>query len=329
MAGARKNGKRLNILIIGSDHFAESTARRLLEEQSLPCVIAGFVRLPSQDVSVSDCPVIELSDFDDWYDHNKIDDVIVAIPPTRFSDIPDIMGKLERYCLPVRITLDFPGAISIREQCFNLGGLFLLDLSATPAESVRYLVLKRGFDLAFSALAIILTLPAMILIAIAIRLSSPGPAFFSQDRIGLNGQSFRMYKFRTMTVDSPSTSDTQWTTAADPRRTKVGAFLRRSNLDELPQFFNVLRGDMSVVGPRPERPFFVQKFLKDIEKYQARHFLKVGITGWAQVNGLRGDTPIAQRVEHDLYYLQNWSLAFDLRIILLTLSRGFFNKNAY
>ena len=138
-----------------------------------------------------------------------------------------------------------------------------------------------------------------------------------------------MYKFRTMKVSDASESDTRWTTSDDPRRTQLGTFLRRYNLDELPQFFNVLKGDMSVVGPRPERPFFVHKFLQDIEKYNTRHFLKVGITGWAQVNGLRGDTSIIDRVEYDLYYLRNWSLGFDLRIILLTLLRQFFNRNAY
>jgi lipopolysaccharide/colanic/teichoic acid biosynthesis glycosyltransferase len=169
----------------------------------------------------------------------------------------------------------------------------------------------------------------MLLVALSVRITSPGPIFFTQERIGLNGKKFRMHKFRTMKVSDASESDTRWTTQGDPRRTKVGAFLRRFNLDELPQFFNVLKGDMSVVGPRPERPYFVHKFLQDIEKYHTRHFLKVGITGWAQVNGLRGDTSIIDRVEYDLYYLRNWSLGFDLRIILLTLLRQFFNRNAY
>src|SRR5262249_7594948 len=171
-------------------------------------------------------------------------------------------------------------------------GLFLLDLRATPAESVVYLILKRGFDVLFSTFALIITGPLMSLIGLAIHITSPGPIFFTQERVGLNGKKFRMYKFRTMNVSETSESDTRWTTQHDPRRTRLGAFLRRSNLDELPQFFNVLKGDMSVVGPRPERPYFVHKFLQDIEKYNTRHFLKVGITGWAQVNGLRGDTSI-------------------------------------
>jgi len=147
--------------------------------------------------------------------------------------------------------------------------------------------------------------------------------------VGLNGRPFRMHKFRTMRVGSPEEDETRWTVENDPRRTKIGAFLRRTNLDELPQFFNVLWGDMSIVGPRPERPCFVRKFLQEVAQYNRRHYLKVGITGWAQVNGWRGDTSIAKRIEYDLYYLKNWSLTFDLKIIFLTLWRGFADKNAY
>ena len=169
----------------------------------------------------------------------------------------------------------------------------------------------------------------MLLIAVAIRLTSPGPVLFVQDRVGLNGRLFRMYKFRTMKAGGPTDSDTEHTTANDPRRTRLGAFLRASSLDELPQFFNVLRGDMSVVGPRPEMPYFVKKFQYEVVQYNTRHYLKVGITGWAQVNGWRGDTSIAKRVECDLHYLRNWSLWFDIRIICATLWRGFFSKNAY
>ncbi|HUV12076.1 MAG TPA: sugar transferase, partial [Acidobacteriota bacterium] len=147
--------------------------------------------------------------------------------------------------------------------------------------------------------------------------------------VGLNGRPFRMHKFRTMRVGSPEEDETRWTVENDPRRTKIGAFLRRTNLDELPQFFNVLWGDMSIVGPRPERPCFVRKFLQEVAQYNRRHYLKVGITGWAQVNGWRGDTSIPKRIEYDLYYLKNWSLTFDLKIIFLTLWRGFADKNAY
>jgi len=226
--------------------------------------------------------------------------------------------------------LDFGRRIAIRETLFDFGGIPMLDLQASPSESILYLVAKRTFDIVFSFVAFVLCAPLVAVIAVAIRLNSPGPIVFAQDRVGLNGRIFRMYKFRTMKTGPGTESDTRWTTADDPRRTNIGIFLRRTNLDELPQFLNVLKGDMSIVGPRPERPYFVQRFLEDIAQYNSRHYLKVGITGWAQVNGWRGDTSIARRVEHDLYYLTHWSLLLDLKIIFLTIWRTFVaNRNAY
>jgi exopolysaccharide biosynthesis polyprenyl glycosylphosphotransferase len=244
-------------------------------------------------------------------------------------DIRNIVSKLEHLSVPVRAILDLGPGISLQNTSFHFGDVTLLDLKASPSESITYSILKRSFDLAFSTVLVILTAPLMLLIAVAIRLTSPGPILFAQDRVGLNGRLFRLYKFRTMRAGNPEENDTRWTTGNDPRRTRLGAFLRASSLDELPQFFNVLRGEMSVVGPRPERPYFVKKFQHEVAQYNTRHYLKVGITGWAQVNGWRGDTSIAKRVECDLHYLRNWSLWFDIRIICATLWRGFFSKNAY
>lgn len=198
-----------------------------------------------------------------------------------------------------------------------------------PVESFTYVVGKRAFDFCFAAAAILLTAPLMWLIALAIKLTSAGPIFFVQERVGLNGRTFRMYKFRTMRVTDAAESARRWTQRDDPRRTRIGCWLRATSLDELPQFFNVLSGTMSVVGPRPERPYFVEQFMRTVSFYNTRHYLKVGITGWAQVNGWRGDTSIVERVEHDLYYLKNWSFGFDLRIILLTIRRLFSQRNAY
>jgi exopolysaccharide biosynthesis polyprenyl glycosylphosphotransferase len=212
---------------------------------------------------------------------------------------------------------------------FQLGRIQILDLTSTPADLLYYALLKRAFDVVFSALVLTLTAPLFGLVALLIRWSSPGPIFFRQERIGLNGQTFEMYKFRTMKESAKTQSDTTWTIANDPRRTRLGEFLRHTSIDELPQFINVIKGDMSVVGPRPERPFFVDKFLKEIRRYNTRHSLKVGITGWAQVHGWRGDTSIEKRLEHDLYYLQNWSFGFDLRIVAMTLMSALTNKNAY
>jgi exopolysaccharide biosynthesis polyprenyl glycosylphosphotransferase len=227
------------------------------------------------------------------------------------------------------MALDLAPGVELRNQLIDLGGVRMLDLRPTLADCPSYLVHKRAFDIALSLLIIALTWPLMLLIALIVRLESPGPVFFSQDRVGLNGRVFRMLKFRSMKTGTSGEGDTRWTCEEDPRRTRFGAFLRRTNLDELPQFFNVLRGDMSIVGPRPERPFFVERFLCEFDKYNSRHFFKAGITGWAQVNGWRGDTSIAKRVEYDLYYLRNWSLTFDLQIITLTFLRMFTSKNAY
>lgn len=198
-----------------------------------------------------------------------------------------------------------------------------------PVESFTYVVGKRVFDFCFAAAAIVLTAPLMLLIAVAIKLTSPGPVLFVQERVGLNGKTFRMYKFRTMRPAGAAESACLWTRRSDPRRTGIGCWLRAASLDELPQFFNVLNGEMSVVGPRPERPYFVEQFMRTVSLYNTRHYLKVGITGWAQVNGWRGDTSIVERVEHDLYYLKNWSFGFDLRIILLTIRHLFSPRNAY
>lgn len=231
--------------------------------------------------------------------------------------------------MPTRVVVDLGEGIVLRDRLIDLGGIHMLDLRPTLAETGPYLFQKRIFDVGFSVLILSVTLPVTLLIALAIKLGSRGPVFFVQDRVGLNGRVFSMFKFRTMNVGSREEGDTRWTCDEDPRRTAVGTFLRKTNLDELPQFLNVLRGDMSIVGPRPERPYFVERFLEEFDRYNSRHLFKAGITGWAQVNGWRGDTSIAKRVEYDLYYLRNWSLTFDLQIITMTLLRFFSSKNAY
>jgi Undecaprenyl-phosphate glucose phosphotransferase len=322
-------GQCARILVVGTDEFAHRTARSLREGQVVPCEIVGFVRLPGQPVLVNSCPIYNMDDIPQLALKNGIDDVVLAISPSRFSDVGEILAQLKPICSPVRMVLDLGHNIVIQEKLFNFGGTIMLDLLPTPAESSSYLVKKRIFDVIFSSIILLLASPLMIAIAIAIKLTSPGPVLFGQERVGLNGNAFRMYKFRTMLVSDSVESDTRWTTPDDARRTKLGTFLRRSNLDELPQFFNVLWGNMSIVGPRPERLHFVKRFLQDVEGYNRRHVLKVGITGWAQVNGWRGDTSINKRVECDLYYLRNWSITFDLQIMLLTVVRGFFNENAY
>ncbi len=325
----RRENSWIKILIVGADEFAQRAAKSLMAGQVTPCRIVGYVRLPGQKVADTTCRVSELDQIERLTSGNGFDEVILALPLSRYPEIPMLMSKLQALCVPVRAVLDLGEDVAVRERLFDLGGMLMLDLHATPAESVTYSVLKRAFDLAFSLTVVIVTAPLMVLIAALIKLTSAGPVLYVQDRVGLNGRIFRMYKFRTMHISRGGEDKTRWTVQNDPRCTKLGALLRVTSLDELPQFFNVIKGDMSVVGPRPERPFFVQKFLSDVALYNARHYMKVGITGWAQVNGWRGDTSIAKRLEHDLYYLRNWSLSFDIQIILLTLLRGFSNRNAY
>jgi Undecaprenyl-phosphate glucose phosphotransferase len=325
----RKDGRNeVKILMVGTDLFARRVGTSLLSGEVLPCRVVGFVRLPGQEIAV-DGPVYELDQIPNFDNGNQINDIIIALPAARLSDVQKIAPNLEKLCVPTRVVIDLGEGVIVRDRLIDLGGIRMLDLRPTLAESDTYLVQKRIFDLAFSILILSLTLPITLLIAIAIKLGSRGPVFFVQDRVGLNGRVFRMFKFRTMRVSSRLEGDTRWTSDKDPRRTAVGTFLRKSNLDELPQFLNVLKGDMSIVGPRPERPYFVERFLGQFDRYNSRHMFKTGITGWAQVNGWRGDTSIAKRVEYDLYYLRNWSLTFDLQIITMTVLRIFASKNAY
>jgi len=319
---------KLRILIVGADQYAARVAERLHSIPPVPCEVVAHIVLDGQTPAVGDVELYHMGDL-----HKGLplpfDDVIIALPPDRLHQLSKVIRQLGTLSAPVRAVLDLGDVSMLRERWFQYGDLEMLDIATTPVESPYYFVAKRAFDIAFSALAIVLVSPLMLLIAVLVKLTSPGPILFKQRRVGLNGQEFWMYKFRTMRQASTAESDTRWTTSDDQRRTKLGTFLRKTSLDELPQFFNVLKGDMSVVGPRPERPYFVGQFLQEISYYNSRHRLKVGITGWAQVNGWRGDTSIAKRFEFDLYYLQNWSLWFDLRIVWMTIWSGFFGKNAY
>jgi exopolysaccharide biosynthesis polyprenyl glycosylphosphotransferase len=205
----------------------------------------------------------------------------------------------------------------------------MMNLAVSPVESLAYTVAKRVFDLVASILAVLVFSPAFLVTAILVKLSSGGPILFRQERVGRHGKHFTLFKFRTMHCGSKSDSDTLWTTKDDERCTRVGAVLRRFSVDELPQLFNVIRGDMSIVGPRPERPYFVAKFCEDIEEYNVRHRCRVGMTGWAQINGFRGDTSIVDRVKYDLYYIRNWSFGLDLQIIARTAVIALKDANAY
>jgi Undecaprenyl-phosphate glucose phosphotransferase len=324
----RRRRRPLRILVVGADDYARQLATKLGNIPFAASRVVAHLRIPGQEVAVKDLPVFELDDVEHGIDV-RFDDVVIALPAQRLPMLSTLFHSLEPLCAPVRAIIDIGDVPLLRERLFQFGDLQMLDLANTPAESPMYFVLKRGFDVVFSMIIVCVLGPLMAGIATLIKLTSSGPILFRQERVGLNGQHFTMYKFRTMTVSAPSESETRWTTQNDPRCTMIGKFLRRTSLDELPQFFNVLKGEMSVVGPRPERPHFVKIFLEQISHYDTRHRLKVGITGWAQVNGWRGDTSIPKRVEYDRYYLQNWSFWLDIQIVCLTAWTSLFGKNAY
>jgi len=322
------NSGGIRVLIIGADEFAARTARNLVDREFHALQIAAFVRLPGQKVKVKGV-VHEMECLANMVVENQVDDILLALPAARSHEMPQLMEKVQHLGVPVRVVLDLGDQPPTSDRLVNINGVWMVSVCHSPIESVMYMVLKRGFDIAFSTAVLMMAAPVMAVIAAAVKLSSPGPVLFVQSRVGFKGNVFQMYKFRTMRMGTIQEGDTRWTCPDDSRRTRVGTFLRRTSLDEFPQFFNVLRGDMSVVGPRPERPHFVEKFGVEIPRYHARHYLKVGITGWAQVNGWRGDTSIEKRIEHDLYYLRNWSLLFDLRIVIRTVLHTVDAKHAY
>jgi exopolysaccharide biosynthesis polyprenyl glycosylphosphotransferase len=210
-----------------------------------------------------------------------------------------------------------------------LQGLPVIHIRHVPLSDSFNAALKRFLDVVGAAVCLVVFSPIMLITAIAVKVSSPGPVIFKQERVGLHNRTFNMYKFRSMQVQDASKEKKEWTKAGDSRVTGVGHFIRSHSIDELPQLINVLKGDMSLIGPRPERPFFVEKFREEIPRYMVKHQVRPGMTGWAQVNGYRGDTSIRKRIDYDLYYIENWSLALDIKIIWMTIIHGFVNKNAY
>ncbi len=316
------------ILVVGTDQYAQRSVSLLRRIPFIHCEIQAYLQLPGQSVLVEGAPVISAVE-PLQLEGIGFDEVVVAIPAVRYPQVPSLLDKLQDFGKPVRAVLDFGPRLSVREKVFQVGRLQLMNLAISPVESFAYTVLKRSFDLVLAVLGVVLLSPMLLTIAFLVKLTSPGPILFRQKRVGRHGKQFTLLKFRTMHCGTIEESDTIWTTKSDPRRTAIGAVLRKFCLDELPQLFNVIRGEMSLVGPRPERPYFVAKFRTDIQKYNMRHFCHVGITGWAQVNGLRGDTSISDRIQHDLYYVQNWSFALDIQIIARTMLIALTGENEF
>ena len=271
----------------------------------------------------------DLHDLPDLLENTYIDLVIIAIDENSASELGYIFTSCEKAGIKAHIIPYYYKYVPAKPYINDLDGLPIIDTRHIPLDNAFKGLLKRTFDIVFSIFAIILTSPIMLIAAIMVKLTSKGPIIFKQERVGLDRKNFDMYKFRSMRVQTDEEEMDKWTVKHDPRKTWWGNFMRKTSIDELPQFFNVLKGDMSVIGPRPERPFFVDKFKEEIPRYMIKHQVRPGITGWAQVNGLRGDTSIEDRIEHDLYYIENWTFGLDIKIILLTVVKGFINKNAY
>lgn len=331
LSNARARGfNQRNVLIIGAGQTGRRFAYEITTHRETGYRVIGF--LDDQVTDHGDSPhkiLGKVSDISIVAEKFLVDRVVVALSMNESKHIHDVVKECEYMGIEVNIIPDLFQFIHPKAKVLNLNGIPLIGVRPNPVDTWQYVYLKRLFDILFSLSVFVIISPLLIFIMLVIKLTSRGPIFFAQKRLGTHGRPFRLYKFRTMRLADSRESDTKWTTKDDSRVTWIGSFLRATSLDELPQFWNVLRGDMSVVGPRPERPYFAKRFREDIPAYMIRHQVKTGLTGWAQVNGLRGDTSIEKRIEFDLYYIENWSFSFDLRIILMTLIKGFVNQNAY
>ena len=318
-------------LIAGRGDLARHVADKILQHAEFGYQIVGFLddSAGGDRLGYRGLPLLgTLHEAEDVIQHERIDQLYVALPLEEHVKMLGLIEVANRECIDVKVIPDVLQFITLRARLEDLDGIPIVNINDVPLQGLNSAV-KRVMDMAVSAAALgVLALPFAV-IAAAIRVTSPGPVFYRQERMGLDGRRFSVLKFRSMSVDAERETGPVWAREDDPRRTPVGGVLRRFSLDELPQFWNVLRGDMSLVGPRPERPFFVQQFKERLPQYMLRHKVKSGMTGWAQVNGWRGNTSIEKRIEYDLYYIENWSVILDFKIMWLTLVRGFFHKHAY
>lgn len=260
---------------------------------------------------------------------NRLDEIAITLGLSEYYRLEEIVALCEKSGVHTKFIPDYNNIIPTKPYTEDLLGLPVINIRYVPLTNTFNMVVKRLMDIGGSIFAIILFSPVMLLAAILVKLTSPGPLIYKQERVGLHNRNFLMYKFRSMEVQPKEEEKKAWTVKNDPRVTGIGKFMRRTSIDELPQLFNILKGDMSLVGPRPERPFFVEKFREEIPRYMVKHQVRPGLTGWAQVNGYRGDTSIRKRIDYDLYYIENWTLGLDVKILVMTIFKGFVNKNAY
>ena len=316
----RINNRNLkHILIVGDNDLAYSFAEKIRDNPYLGFSVNGFLgRSEHVGMKIAGSEVIgAFGDLDDVLEKNRFDRVVLAIPLKYYYRINELVESCERVGIKAEIIPDYIRYFPAQPSVDMIEDIPIINIRYVPLDDEFNKFLKYSSDYIISIIAIVITSPIMVLTAIAIKLTSRGPIIFKQERIGHNGKPFMMYKFRSMKVQKPSEEKSEWTTN----------FIRKTSIDELPQFFNVLKGDMSVVGPRPERPYFVEQFKKDVPKYMVKHQVRPGITGWAQIHGCRGDTSIKKRIEYDIEYVENWHMGLDLAIMIKTALKK--NPNAY
>ncbi|MBE5865626.1 MAG: undecaprenyl-phosphate glucose phosphotransferase [Lachnospiraceae bacterium] len=328
----RSKGYNLkHILLVGYSRATEAYIDRLHDNPQWGYVVCGVLddNIPAGTVYKGVKVLGSLGNLEIILPENKLDEIAITLSLKDYDHLADIVNICEKSGVHTKFIPDYNSLIPTKPYTEDLMGLPVINIRYVPLTNTGNMLLKRAVDIVGSLCGIIVLSPVMLLCALAVKLSSPGPVIFKQERVGLHNKPFYMYKFRSMEQQAPNKEKKAWTVKNDPRVTGVGKILRRTSLDELPQLFNILKGDMSLVGPRPERPHFVDKFKEEIPRYMVKHQVRPGLTGWAQVNGLRGDTSIRKRIEYDIYYIENWTLGLDVKIIFLTFFTGFINKNAY
>lgn len=306
------NQKR--VLLVGHGESAEAYVKRVASDRNLGYQMLGYVADNSRWGKLPYCGTYD--QLEEIFRQKKPDEVVVALPTEEGRWMKNVINACEKDGTKLSVVPSYVRYMPANPQVDSVNGLPLINLRRIPLDNLGNAFIKRAADIVCALLLIALTSPLMLIAAIGVKLSSPGPVIFKQERVGKDKKTFYMYKFRSMKVNS--SQNTGWSKNEDDRKTWFGSLIRKCSVDELPQFFNVLKGDMSLIGPRPELPFFVEQFREEIPRYMVKHQVRPGITGWAQVNGFRGDTSITKRIEYDLYYIENWSPAFDLRILLMT-----------
>lgn len=329
---ARKKGYNLkHVLVVGYSHTTESYIDRILTNPQWGYYIHGILDdNMGQDTSYHGIKIIgQNSELSQFLAENSLDEIVIALNIAEYSKLECLVSICEKSGVHTKFVPDYNNIIPTKPYTEDLNGLPVINIRNVPLTNTSNKIVKRIIDVFGAIVALIIFGIPMIIVSLLIKATSKGPLIFTQERIGLHNKEFKMYKFRSMEVQKEATEKKAWTTINDPRVTPIGKFIRKTSIDELPQLFNVLRGEMSLIGPRPERPFFVGRFKEEIPRYMIKHQVRPGLTGWAQVNGLRGDTSILKRIDYDLYYIENWTLALDIKILFMTIFNGFVNKNAY